>query len=170
MTHQEPPMTDTPDSAYAFAFQSLEGKPMPLSAFAGKPMVIVNTASKCGFTPQYKGLEALWQAKRDKGLVVLGVPSNDFGAQEPGSASEIKSFCELRFGVDFPLTEKVHVTGAEAHPLFKWIAAKGGFLAKPHWNFYKYLIGPDGTLVDWFSSVTAPGSTRFTKAVEKLLG
>ncbi len=164
-------MTDAvPDSAYAFAFQSLEGKPMPLAAFRGKPMVIVNTASKCGFTPQYKGLEELWQAKRDKGLVVLGVPSNDFGAQEPGSASEIKSFCELRFGVDFPLTEKVRVTGADAHPLFKWIAAKGGFLARPHWNFYKYLIGPDGRLVDWFSSVTAPGSAKFTKAVDKLLG
>jgi glutathione peroxidase len=164
-------MTDPmPDSAYAFAFQSLEGKPMPLAAFTGKPMVIVNTASKCGFTPQYKGLEELWQAKRDKGLVVLGVPSNDFGAQEPGSASEIKSFCELRFGVDFPLTEKVRVTGADAHPLFKWIAAKGGFLARPHWNFYKYLIGPDGRLVDWFSSVTAPGSAKFTKAVDKLLG
>jgi glutathione peroxidase len=171
MIHQEPPMTDAvPDSAYAFAFQSLEGKPMPLAAFRGKPMVIVNTASKCGFTPQYKGLEELWQAKRDKGLVVLGVPSNDFGAQEPGSASEIKSFCELRFGVDFPLTEKVRVTGADAHPLFKWIAAKGGFLARPHWNFYKYLIGPDGRLVDWFSSVTAPGSAKFTKAVDKLLG
>jgi glutathione peroxidase len=164
-------MTDrSPDSAYAFTFQSLEGKPLPLSEFAGKPMVIVNTASKCGFTPQYAGLEALWKAKRDKGLVVLGVPSNDFAGQEPGDASEIKSFCELRFGVDFPLTEKVHVTGPEAHPLFKWIGAKGGFLAKPHWNFYKYLIGPDGTLVDWFSSVTAPGSARFAKAVDKLIG
>jgi glutathione peroxidase len=163
-------MSDTPDSAHAFSFKSLEGKPMPLSQYAGKPLVIVNTASKCGFTPQYKGLEALWQAKRDIGLVVLGVPSNDFGGQEPGTHSEIQSFCELRFGVDFPLTEKVHVTGAEAHPLFQWIGAKGGFLAKPHWNFYKYLIGPDGRFVDWFSSITAPGSGRFTKAVEKLMG
>jgi len=158
------------DSAYAFTFKSLEGKPMPLAQYAGKPMVIVNTASKCGFTPQYKGLEALWQANRDKGLVVLGVPSNDFGGQEPGTHDEIKSFCELRFGVDFPLTEKVAVTGADAHPLFKWIAEKGGFLGRPHWNFYKYLIGPDGRFVDWYSSITAPGSGRFTKAVEKLLG
>ena len=164
-------MTDSPpDSAHAFTFKSLEGKPLPLAQFAGKPMVIVNTASKCGFTPQYEGLEALWQAKRDKGLVVLGVPSNDFAGQEPGSASEIKSFCQVRFGVDFPLTEKVHVKGAEAHPLFQWIGAKGGFLAKPHWNFYKYLIGPDGQFVDWFSSITTPGSGRFTRAVEKLLG
>jgi len=158
------------DSAYAFSFKSLEGKPMPLAQYAGKPMVIVNTASKCGFTPQYKGLEALWQANRDKGLVVLGVPSNDFGGQEPGTHDEIKSFCELRFGVDFPLTEKVAVTGADAHPLFKWIAEKGGFLGRPHWNFYKYLIGPDGRFVDWYSSITAPGSGRFTKAVEKLMG
>ena len=158
------------DSAYAFSLKSLEGKPMPLSQYAGKPMVIVNTASKCGFTPQYKGLEALWQANRDKGLVVLGVPSNDFGGQEPGTHDEIKSFCELRFGVDFPLTEKVAVTGADAHPLFKWIAQKGGFLGRPHWNFYKYLIGPDGRFVDWYSSITAPGSGRFTKAVERLMG
>ncbi len=156
-------------SAYAFKFQSLEGKPLPLSDFAGRPMVIVNTASKCGFTPQYAGLEALWKANRDRGLVVLGVPCNDFGGQEPGSAVEIGAFCEKRFGVDFPLTEKVHVTGSEAHPLFRWIAAKKGFLARPHWNFYKYLIGRDGQLVDWFSSVTAPGSKRFSDAVEKLL-
>jgi len=158
------------DSAHAFTFKSLEGKPMPLSQYAGKPMVIVNTASKCGFTPQYKGLEALWQANRDKGLVVLGVPSNDFGGQEPGSHDEIKSFCELRFGVDFPLTEKVAVTGADAHPLFKWIAGKTGFLGRPHWNFYKYLIGPDGSFVDWYSSITAPDSGKFTKAVDKLMG
>ena len=163
-------MTDTPDSAHAFTFKSLEGKPLPLAQFAGKPMVIVNTASKCGFTPQYEGLEALWQAKRNHGLVVLGVPSNDFAGQEPGNASEIKSFCQVRYGVDFPLTEKVHVKGSEAHPLFQWIGAKGGFLAKPHWNFYKYLIGPEGQFIDWFSSITSPGSGRFNRAVEKLLG
>jgi len=164
-------MTETPpESAHVFSFKSLEGKPLNLADFSGRPMVIVNTASKCGFTPQYEGLEALWKAKRDKGLVVLGVPSNDFGKQEPGSASEIKSFCQVRFGVDFPLTEKVKVTGADAHPLFKWIGAQGGFLAKPHWNFYKYLIGPDGKFVDWFSSITSPGSGRFTKAVDRLLG
>ena len=158
------------DSAFAFNFESLEGKPMPLSEFAGRPMVVVNTASKCGFTPQYAGLEALWRANRDRGLVVLGVPSNDFGGQEPGTATEIGAFCERRFGVDFPLTEKVHVIGKEAHPLFRWIADKGGFVARPHWNFYKYLIGRDGRLVDWFSSVTAPGSKRFGDAVERLLG
>jgi glutathione peroxidase len=158
-----------PDSIHAFTFKSLEGRAMPLSDFAGKPIVIVNTASKCGFTPQYAGLEALWKAKRDAGLVVLGVPSNDFGKQEPGNADEIKSFCEVRYGVDFPLTEKVHVTGAEAHPMFHWLGAKGGFWAKPHWNFYKYLIDRNGRLVDWFSSMTAPASSRFTRAIDQLL-
>ena len=157
------------DSAHAFTFKSLEGKPMPLSQYAGKPMVIVNTASKCGFTPQYKGLEALWQANRDKGLVVLGVPSNDFGGQEPGTHDEIKSFCEVRYGVDFPLTEKVPVTGADAHPLFKWIAEKGGFLGRPHWNFYKYLITRDGNLAAWFASSTRPDSRRFETAVSRLI-
>jgi len=158
------------DSAHQFTFKSIEGKPLPLSDFAGYPVLIVNTASKCGFTPQYEGLEALWQAKRDKGLIVLGVPSNDFGGQEPGSASEIQTFCQVRFGVDFPLTEKVHVTGAEAHPLFRWIAGKTGFIGKPHWNFYKYLIGPDGQFIDWFSSITKPNADRLTRAIDGLLG
>lgn len=155
------------DTAYAFSFKSLEGKPLPLSEFKGKPLLIVNTASKCGFTPQYKGLEELWRANRDRGLIVLGVPCNDFGGQEPGNAEEIASFCEMRFGVDFPLTEKVHVKGDEAHPLFRWLVAKGA--GRPRWNFYKYLIGKDGRLVDWFSSVTSPKSGRLQKAVEKLL-
>src|SRR5439155_17411693 len=118
---------------------------------------------------QYEGLEALWRANRDSGLVVLGVPSNDFGGQEPGNAGEIRAFCEARFGVDFPLTEKVHVSGPDAHPLFRWLGERGGFLAKPHWNFYKYLIGRDGRFVDWFSSITAPQSRRFAQAVERLL-
>jgi len=163
-------MTDSKsDSAHAFSFTSLEGKPMPLSQFAGKPMIIVNTASKCGFTPQYEGLEALWKAKKDQGLVVLGVPSNDFAGQEPGDSGEIMSFCQVRYGVDFPLTEKVHVKGPDAHPLFQWLASKGGFLGRPRWNFYKYLIGPDGRFVDWFSSTTTPGSAKFTQAVDKLI-
>lgn len=161
-------MTGNSDSAYDFAFRSLEGEPLPLSGFAGRPLIIVNTASACGFTPQYEALEALWSANRGRGLTVLGVPSNDFGAQEPGTAAQIREFCTARFGVDFPLTEKVHVRGAEAHPLFKWLATKGGWLSQPRWNFYKYLIGPDGTLRDWFASATAPGSQKFTRAVDRL--
>lgn len=156
-------------TAFDFEFTSLKGKPMPLSAYAGKPVIIVNTASKCGFTPQYKGLEEVWQRHKTDGLVVLGVPSNDFAGQEPGTSMEIEQFCEINFGVDFPLTEKVHVKGAEAHPLFTWIGEQGGFLAKPRWNFYKYLIGRDGKLKDWFASVTAPDSTKFERAVERLL-
>lgn len=154
-------------TAYDFDFQSLKGKPLPLAEFAGRPLLIVNTASKCGFTPQYKELEAIWQKYRDDGLVVLGVPSNDFANQEPGGAAEIANFCETNFGVDFPLTEKVRVKGANAHPLFQWLAREGGFLSRPRWNFYKYVIGKDGKLVDWFASTTTPGSAKMQRAIEK---
>jgi glutathione peroxidase len=155
--------------AYDFSFRTLQGKDYKLAALEGRPLVVVNTASKCGFTPQYKGLEALWRAKKEAGLVVIGVPSNDFGAQEPGNADEISSFCELNYGVDFPMMEKVHVKGADAHPFFKWAGKQGGFMAAPKWNFFKYLIGKDGALTDWFSSVTAPDSEKFLKAVEKIV-
>lgn len=161
--------SDKNKTAFDFEFQSLKGKPLPLKAFAGHPVIIVNTASKCGFTPQYKGLEAVWQKHKADGLVMLGVPSNDFGNQEPGESTEIAEFCEINFGVDFPLTEKVHVKGSDAHPLFNWIGEQGGFLAKPRWNFYKYFIGRDGTLKTWFSSVTTPDSAKFGNAVKDLL-
>ncbi|ABS63863.1 glutathione peroxidase [Parvibaculum lavamentivorans DS-1] len=157
----------TGKTAYDFDFLSLKGKPLPLADFAGHPLLIVNTASKCGFTRQYKELEALWQKYRDDGLVVLGVPSNDFANQEPGGAAEIASFCETNFGVDFPLTEKVAVKGRAAHPLFQWLAREGGFLSRPRWNFYKYVIGKDGKLVDWFASTTTPGSAKVERAIEK---
>ena len=156
-------------TAFDFEFNSLRGQPLPLNAFKGHPLLIVNTASKCGFTPQYKGLEAVWQKYKDEGLVVLGVPSNDFANQEPGGADEIATFCEMNFGVDFPLTAKVSVKGSDAHPLFKWIGAQGGFLSKPRWNFYKYLIGRDGKLKTWFASTTAPESAKFEKAISELV-
>jgi glutathione peroxidase len=155
--------------AYEYNFTTLQGKPYPLSALAGRPLVVVNTASKCGFTPQYKGLEALWRAHKEAGLVVIGVPSNDFAGQEPGSAEEISSFCELNYGVDFPMMEKVHVKGPEAHPFFKWAAKEGGFLAGPKWNFFKYLVAKDGSLSTWFSSVASPDSQKFVKAVEQII-
>jgi glutathione peroxidase len=155
--------------AYDFSFKTLQGKDYPLVELAGRPLVVVNTASKCGFTPQYKGLEALWRAKKEAGLVVIGVPSNDFGKQEPGSADEISSFCELNYGVDFPMMEKVPVKGADAHPFFKWAAKEGGFMAGPKWNFFKYLVAKDGSLSTWFSSVTAPDSQKFLAAVEKIV-
>ena len=159
-----------PRSAHEFAFTSIDGEPMPMRDFAGRAVLVVNTASLCGFTHQYGDLQSLWQDYRDRGLVVLGVPSNDFGGQEPGSAAEIKEFCEVNFDVDFPLTEKVHVKGEEAHPLFKWLGKQGGLLSKPRWNFYKYVIGRDGKLVDWFASTTKPDAPKVKKALEKALG
>ncbi len=156
-------------NAHAFSFTSIEGKPLPLTAFKGKAVLVVNTASACGLTPQYKGLETLWRAYKDKGLVVLGVPSNDFGAQEPGSEKEIQTFCETRFGVDFPLTSKEHVIGAGAHPLYKWIAGELGEAATPKWNFHKYLIGKDGAIAGTFGSRVEPESGELKQAIEAAL-
>jgi glutathione peroxidase len=162
---EEPQMA----SAYDFSFETVRGAPYPLSALAGRPLVVVNTASRCGFTPQYKGLEAVWGEYKERGLVVIGVPSNDFAGQEPGTNDEIASFCELNYGVDFPIMGKVHVKGREAHPFFKWAAAQGGLLAGPKWNFFKYLVAKDGSLSDWFASTTAPESQKFKAAIEKML-
>ncbi len=159
----------TTKSAHDFSFTSIDGQPLPLQDFAGRAVLIVNTASQCGFTKQYAGLQDLWQRYRDRGLVVLGVPSNDFGGQEPGSASEIKSFCEVNFNVDFPLTRKEHVSGEARHPFYTWAATELGTAAKPRWNFHKYLVAPDGRLVDWFSTMTKPTSDRVTRAVEATL-
>jgi glutathione peroxidase len=156
-------------SAYDFSFETLAGKPYPLADLAGRPLVVVNTASKCGFTPQYAGLEAVWKQFRDSGLVVIGVPSNDFGNQEPGSHAEISTFCEINYGVDFPMMGKVHVTGASAHPFFTWAAGQGGMLSKPRWNFFKYLVNKQGGLADWFSSLTKPDSAKFRAAVARIV-
>ncbi len=156
---------------YDFELKTLLGsKPLPLSQFRGQPLLIVNTASQCGFTYQYKGLEAVWQENRDKGLVVIGGASNDFGGQEPGKASEIAQFCEINFGVDFPLAEKTPVSGRDAHPLFKRLAREGGFLSRPRWNFYKYVVGRDGRLASWFSSLTKPDSGALRRALAKAIG
>jgi glutathione peroxidase len=147
----------------------LNGQPLPLSQFAGRPMVVVNTASRCGFTSQYGALQQLWTTHREAGLVVLGVPSNDFGAQEPGTAEEIANFCTSNYKVTFPMTAKMQVQGSKAHPLFQWLASRGGALSYPRWNFFKYLIGRDGELKDWFSSLTAPDNARFQRAINRLL-
>jgi glutathione peroxidase len=156
-------------SAHDFAFTSIEGAALPMSSFKGKAVLVVNTASFCGYTPQYQALEALWRRYRERGLVVLGVPSNDFGQQEPGSAQEIKKFCEVNYGIDFPLTDKVAVKGDDAHPFYRWALAVLGPAAAPHWNFHKYLVGPDGRLVGWFPTRTAPDAPEFIKAVEAAL-
>jgi glutathione peroxidase len=162
-----PAMAET--TAHDFTLTGIDGKPMPLSQFKGSPVLVVNTASECGYTPQYEELEALWQAYRDKGLVILGVPSNDFGGQEPGSAEEIASFCKLNYGVTFPLADKTVVKGAGAHPFYAWAGEHAGMLGRPKWNFHKYLIGADGRFVDWFSTQTKPMGPKIKAAVEKAL-
>lgn len=156
-------------TAHDFTFRSIDGDPLALSGFAGKAVLVVNTASECGFTPQYAGLQALWERHRDKGLIVLGVPSNDFGGQEPGEEAEIKQFCELNYGVDFPLTEKVKVIGSEAHPFYRWIADELGEDQAPRWNFHKYLIAPDGTLAGAWPSRVTPDAAEIASAIDASL-
>lgn len=156
-------------NAHDFTFTGIGGETLPLDRFKGKPVLVVNTASECGFTPQYAGLQKLWQRYKDRGLIVLGVPSNDFGGQEPGSESEIRSFCTKNYGVDFPLTAKVDVVGANAHPFYKWLAAELGDAGQPRWNFHKYLIGPDGAIAGVFPSKVAPDSLELGTAIEAAL-
>jgi glutathione peroxidase len=156
-------------TAHDFTFTAIDGTPLPLKDFAGKAVLIVNTASRCGFTPQYSALQDLWTRYRDRGLVVLGVPSNDFGGQEPGSEAEIKEFCEVNFDIDFPMTEKAEVSGDHAHPFYSWAGRELGMIAKPRWNFHKYLVAPDGRLVNWFSTPTSPTSGKVIKAIEAIL-
>ena len=156
-------------TAHDFDFTSIDAKPLPLSAFKDKAVLVVNTASQCGLTPQYEGLETLWENNKDKGLVVLGVPSNDFGAQEPGSEGEIKTFCETRFSVDFPMTSKNTVKGAEAHPFYQWAKEQLGEDAEPKWNFHKILIGKDGRAVAAFGSRTEPNDPALAEAIAAAL-
>lgn len=163
------PSKTVPGSAYDFEFKSIDGKPMKLSAWRGKALLIVNTASFCGFTKQYAGLQDLWSRYEEAGLVVIGVPSNDFGEQEPKSEGEIKSFCEGAFGVTFPLTTKEHVVGEQAHPFYKWAAQAMGPSGVPNWNFHKYLVGRDGQLVRSFATKLDPKSDELTGWVDKAL-
>jgi len=136
-------------------------------AYHGQVVLVVNTASKCAFTDQYEGLEAIYRKYRDRGFVVLGFPSNDFGNQEPGTEKKIKEFCRLTYSVEFPMFEKVHVKKGKATPLFERLAEDAG--AYPKWNFYKYLIGRNGQVVDYYSSFTAPESSKLVSAIERLL-
>ncbi|HLY05682.1 MAG TPA: glutathione peroxidase [Rhizomicrobium sp.] len=159
----------TAKSAHDFSFRGIDGGDLPVASFQGKVLLVVNVASQCGLTPQYTGLERLWTARRNDGLVVLGVPANDFGAQEPGTEGEIKTFCETRFAVDFPMTAKEHVIGPEAHPLYKWVAEELGEDAAPKWNFHKYIFGRDGSIVGTFGSRTPPDSPELTAAIDAAL-
>ena len=155
--------------AHQFGFTSIEGEPLPLEGFKGKAVLVVNTASHCGFTHQYADLQSVWDQYRDRGLVVLGVPSNDFGGQEPGTEAEIKQFCEVNFNVDFPMTSKVHVKGQGAHPFYKWASEELGAESKPRWNFHKYLVAPDGRLVEWFPTSTSPSADKVVRTIEGYL-
>ena len=162
------PAASAPLTAHDFTFENIDGGPLPLSDFAGKTVLLVNTASMCGFTAQYEALQAVYDKYRDAGLVVLGVPSDDFGGQEYDSADEIKQFCEINYGITFPMTDKVRVKGDNAHPYYQWVAAQGR-MKLPRWNFYKHVIDADGNLVEWFASTTSPDSSKVINAIEKEL-
>ena len=162
-------MPATAATAHDFSFPSIDGGTVALSDYRGKVVLLVNTASKCGFTGQYKGLQSLWTRYRDAGLVVIGVPSDDFGGQELDNAGAVKTFCEMTYGIDFPMTDIVRVKGASAHPYYQWVASDYGGLAVPRWNFHKHLIGPDGRLADWFMSTTGADSQKIEQAIEKAL-
>jgi glutathione peroxidase len=154
---------------YDFQVKTIDGKEVSLSQYKGKALVIVNTASQCGYTPQYKGLEQLYQAYRAKGLEVLAFPSNDFGGQEPGADTEIKKFCELNYKTTFPLFSKIPVKGAAAHPLYKYLTALPKNGGEVSWNFNKFLVTPEGEVVAHFPSKVDPLSEDMKKQVEAIL-
>ena len=158
-------LANYPGLAYQFEFKALDGKTIKLSEYKDKVIVIVNVASRCGFTNQYEDLQKLWSNYQDQSLVVIGVPTNNF-KQEPGSNKEIKDFCETTFGIDFPMTEKTDVIGNNAHPFYKWAKDNYGKSAIPKWNFHKIIIGKDGKVAETFTSITNPSSRRFINFIE----
>ncbi len=155
-------------NAYDYEFKSIDGDKIKLSDYKGKVIVVVNVASRCGYTPQYEGLQSLWSNYKNKDVIVLGVPTNNF-RQEPGSNKEIKDFCESNFGITFPMTEKISVLGNNSHPFYKWAKEDYGIGAIPKWNFHKIIIGKEGKIVDTFSSITKPSSKKFLKIIEELI-
>ncbi len=155
-------------TAYAFSFPALAGGEIRLADYADRPVLVVNTASLCGFTPQYAGLQQLWSEFRDRGLMIVGVPSNDFGAQEPGGVTEIAETAQHQYGVTFPMAAKAVVKGTNAHPFYKW-AANARPNDVPRWNFHKYLIGRDGYIAEVFAEGVDPGDTRVKTAIARAL-
>lgn len=156
-------------TAYAFSFQGLDGRAIRLAEFSGKPILVVNTASQCGYTPQFAGLQELWTRYRGRGLLIVGVPSNDYGGQEPGGPAEIMHTAHDQYGVSFPLAAKVDVKGETAHPFYKWAALERPGEA-PRWNFHKYLIGRNGHVAAAFATQIEPTDPKVIAAIEKELG
>jgi glutathione peroxidase len=155
-------------SFHDFSIESISGGDISLSDYKNKVVLLVNTASQCGFTPQYAGLQKIYDRYKDDGFVVLGVPSDDFN-QELSSDDDVKKFCEIRYGVNFPLTSIQKIKGDSAHPLYKWISGNTSVIGQPRWNFHKYLISKDGQVINWFSSMTSPTSDGLLKQVEQAL-
>jgi glutathione peroxidase len=155
-------------TAYGFSFPALAGDDIRLADFAGRPILVVNTASQCGYTPQYAGLQALWAEFKDRGLMIVAVPSNDFGGQEPGGVSEIAETAQHKYGAGFPIAAKTVVKGPTAHPFYKWAAAARPN-DTPRWNFHKYLVGRDGYLADSFATIIEPTDTRIKTALARQL-
>ena len=162
---------EQPSTAYDFAFKQLHGRgaALDLGTYKGKVLLIVNTASECGFTPQFKDLEKLYETYKDQGLVVIGVPSNDFGGQEPGTEAEIEQVCRYNYGVTFPMAQKETVVGKSAHPFYSWVHGQLGLGSAPKWNFHKYLISRNGQPVDFYLSTTAPLAPKLVRAIEEQL-
>ena len=159
---------ETNGTAYDFEFNSIDGDLIKLSQYKDKVIVVVNVASRCGYTPQYEDLQRLWTEYKSKNLIVLGIPTNNF-RQEPGNNKEIKDFCETNFGITFPMTEKTNVIGSNSHPFYKWARKDYGIGAIPKWNFHKIIIGKDGKVAETFSSITKPSSIKFIKVIEDLI-
>ena len=157
---------EIPGSAYDFTFVVIDGKNFPLSQFKGKPLLIFNSASKCGFTSQYTGIQKIHENYKNKGLIVIGVPSDNFH-QEPGSEKDIKKFCMVNFNISFDLTKKNNVVGSEMHPFFKWL--DDNYDARPKWNFYKFVINKDGKLESHFSSMIVPSSEKLISSLDKVI-
>ncbi|NIR31588.1 MAG: glutathione peroxidase [Gammaproteobacteria bacterium] len=156
-------------SVHDFRFTSIDGDELSLSQFRDRAVLLVNTASECGYTPQYAGLQELWERYRDRGLVVLAVPCNDFGQQEPGREHAIRTFCAERYGVTFPMTTRVSIVEGDRHPFFQWLEAEFGEAAVPRWNFHKYLVGPEGELLGAWPSQVEPLSEEIVCAIEGTL-
>ena len=154
--------------AYDFTFKDVENKKIELKDYKGKVIVMVNVASRCGFTNQYEGLQKIWSEYKDSNLVVIGVPSNNF-KQEPGSDKEIKDFCETNFGITFPITEKTNIIGQNAHPFYLWAKENHGIAAIPKWNFHKIIIGKDGKVAKTFTSITKPSSAKFKNYISEII-